>query len=214
MPAERTFTARHVQLTRAALAAVAALMITFSPDHSASVGLPVFGGFVIATALVLVLAAIIAYPAGHRWPAVIIAGISFVLGMTAGIPAIRSDALFFGLVIAWAASTGLVELIHGIRSKGTEGARDATLIGSLGLLLALLLALVPAGFVQESVTPEGGTSTLTSIVIGVGLFGAYAAIIAVFLGIAGLTPGARKAVQTDAEKDAGTDRLADHGGYA
>jgi hypothetical protein len=46
MPAAtRTFTARHVQLTRAALAAVAAVMITFSPDHSASVGLAVFAGF-------------------------------------------------------------------------------------------------------------------------------------------------------------------------
>ncbi|WP_417555893.1 acyl-CoA synthetase [Microbacterium sp.] len=213
MPAERTFTARHVQLTRAALAAVAALMITFSPDHSASVGLPTFGGFVIATALVLVLAAIIVYPAGHRWPAVIIAGISFVLGMTAGIPSIRSDALFFGLVIAWAASTGLVELIHGIRSKGTEGARDATLIGSLGLLLALLLALVPAGFVMDYTTPQGAAS-LTGIIIGVGMFGGYAAIIAVFLGIAGLTPGAKKAAQADAEKEAGTDSLADHGGYA
>lgn len=213
MPAERTFTARHVQLTRAALAAVAALMITFSPDHSASVGLPMFGGFVIATALVLVLAAIIVYPAGHRWPAVIIAGISFVLGMVAGIPSIRSDALFFGLVIAWAASTGLVELVHGIRSKGTEGARDATLIGSLGLLLALLLALVPAGFVQNYTTPQGEAS-LTGIILGVGMFGAYAAIIAVFLGIAGLTPGAKKAAQAAEEKDAGTDRLADHGGYA
>lgn len=213
MPAApRTFTARHVQLTRAALAAVAALMITFSPDHSAAVGLSVFGGFAIATALVLLLAAIIVYPKGHRWPALILAAASFLLGMGGGLPALRSDGLFFGLVIAWAAVTGLVELIAGIRAKGADGARDAMLIGGLGLLLALLLALVPAGFVQESVTPEGGTSTLTSIVIGVGLFGGYAAIVAVFLGIAGLTPGAKRIA--DAESGADPDRLADRGGYA
>lgn len=214
MPAPRTFTARHVQLTRAALAAVAALMITFSTDHSANVGLSVFGGFAIATALVLLLAAIIVLPKERRWPALLLAGLSFLLGMAAGIPSIRSDALFFGLVIAWAATTGLVELIDGIRSKGTEGARDAKLIGSLGLLLALLLALVPAGFVQNYTTPQGEATSLTGIIIGVGMFGAYAAAVAVFLAIAGLTPATKKTVQTHAVNDAGTDRLADHGGHA
>jgi uncharacterized membrane protein HdeD (DUF308 family) len=213
MPAAtRTFTARHVQLTRAVLAAVAAVMITFSPDHSAAVGLSVFAGFALSTGLVQLLAAIIVHPSGHRWPAVIIAAASFIAGMFGGVPALRSEGLFFVLVIAWAAVTGFVELIAGIRSKGTDGARDAMVIGGLGLLLAVLLALVPAGFVQESVLAGGVTSTLTSIIIGVGLFGGYAAIVAVFLGIAGLTPGAKKT--TDAETGTETDRLADRGGYA
>lgn len=211
MPAaSRTFTARHVQLTRAALAAVAALMITFSTDHSANLGLSVFGGFAIATALVLALAAIIVYPAGRRWPALILAGLSFVLGMAGGIPALRSDGLFFGLVIAWAALAGLVELIAGIRQKGTEGARDAMVVGTLGLLLALTLAIVPAGYLYQYTSPQGEALELTGIIIGVGLFGGYAAIVTVFLGIAGLTPGAKKPVKTDA----GTDRLAEHGGHA
>ncbi|HZU93558.1 MAG TPA: acyl-CoA synthetase, partial [Microbacterium sp.] len=48
----RTFTVRNVQLVRALFAAVAAAMITFSPDHSAAIGLSVFSGFAIATALV------------------------------------------------------------------------------------------------------------------------------------------------------------------
>ncbi|MGN7979533.1 acyl-CoA synthetase [Microbacterium sp. 22195] len=213
MPAAtRTFTARNVQLTRAALAAVAAVMITFSPDHSAAVGLAVFAGFALSTGLVQLLAAIIVHPSGHRWPSVIIAAVSFAAGMFGGIPGLRSEGLFFTLVIAWAAATGFVELIAGIRSKGTDGARDAVLVGGLGLLLALLLALVPAGFVQESVLAGGVTSTLTSIIIGVGLFGGYAAIVAVFLGIAGLTPGAKKTA--DAETGTDADRLADHGGHA
>ncbi|MDT0157879.1 acyl-CoA synthetase [Microbacterium sp. ARD32] len=213
MPAApRTFTARHVQLTRAALAAVAAVMITFSPDHSAFIGLSVFGGFAITTGLVLVLAAILVHPAGQRWPAILMGAASLVLGMVGSVPGIRSDGLFFAVVIAWAAVTGLVELIAGVRTRGTAGARDAILIGGLGLLLALLLALVPAGFVQESVTAEGATSTLTSIIIGVGLFGGYAAIVAVFLAIAGLTPAAK--TTTDAGGRDATSSLADHGGHA
>ncbi|WP_223172555.1 hypothetical protein [Microbacterium sp. NIBRBAC000506063] len=65
MPAPAaTFTVRHVQLARAALAAIAALMITFSPDHSAEVGLAVFSGFAIATGLIMFLSAWLAAKAG------------------------------------------------------------------------------------------------------------------------------------------------------
>ncbi|MGF2949590.1 acyl-CoA synthetase [Microbacterium alcoholitolerans] len=210
MPApSRPFTARHVQLSRAALAAVAAIMITFSPDHSAAVGLAVFGGFAIVTAFVLILAAILVYPAGRRWPAVMMGGFTLVLGMAASVPTWRSETLFFVLVIVWAALTGLVELLAGIRYRGTDGARDAMTIGAMGLLLALLLLVVPVNLTQPY-TVEGNDFVLTGIVLGVGMFGAYAAIVAVFLGIAGITPGAKKNI----ESDAGGDRLADHGGYA
>jgi uncharacterized membrane protein HdeD (DUF308 family) len=209
-----TFTARHVQLSRAVLAAVAALMITFSSDHSAVIGLSVFGGFAIATALVLVLAAILVHRGGHRWPALIMAGVSFVLGMTASIPSLRSDTLFFVVVISWAAVTGLVELIAGIRSKGVEGARDAVISGGAALLLALVLLVIPVGFVHEYMTPQGETMALTGIILGVGTFGGYAAIVAVVQGIGGLTPKAKKAVQATADTDAGVDRLADQGGPA
>lgn len=210
MPASsRPFTARHVQLSRAVLAAVAAIMITFSPDHSAAVGLSVFGGFAIVTSFVLILAAIIVYPNGRRWPAVMMGAFTLVFGMAASVPAWRSDTLFFVLVITWAALTGLVELLAGIRFRGTEGARDAVTVGALGLLLALLMAVVPVGLVQQY-TVEGTEMALTGIIVGVGLFGGYAAIVAVFLGIAGFTPSAKKHI----ESDAGGDRLADHGGYA
>lgn len=210
MPApSRPFTARHVQLSRAVMAAVAAIMITFSPDHSAAVGLSVFGGFAIVTSFVLILAAIIVYPNGRRWPAVMLGAFTLVLGMAASVPTWRSDTLFFVLVIIWAALTGLVELIAGIRFRGSDGARDAITVGALGLVLALLMAIVPVGLVQQY-TVEGADLELTGIVVGVGLFGGYAAIVAVFLGIAGFTPGAKNKI----ESDAGGDRLADHGGYA
>lgn len=205
----RPFTARHVQLSRALMAAVAAIMITFSPDHSAAVGLSVFGGFAIVTSLILILAAIIVYPDGQRWPSVMMGAFTLVLGMAASVPTWRSDVLFFVLVIIWAALTGLVELIAGIRSRPAEGSRDAITVGAVGLLLALLLLVVPVNLVQDYAV-EGNAFTLTGIVLGVGLFGGYAAIVAVFLGIAGLTPRAKHEI----ESDAGAQRLADHGGNA
>ena len=55
-PAARTFEVRHVQLARAAFAAIAAVMVTFSPDHSAAVGLAIFSGFAFLNALVLLVA--------------------------------------------------------------------------------------------------------------------------------------------------------------
>ena len=208
----RPFTTRSVQLARALMAAVAALMITFSPDHSAAVGLSVFGGFAIVTSLVLIVGAVVVHRAGQRWPAVLMGAITLVLGMAASIPAWRTDALFFVLVIAWAALTGLVELIWGIRTRGQEGSRDAITVGALGLLLALLLLVIPVGFVQNYAV-EGQAFSLTGIIIGVGLFGGYAAIVAVFLGIAGLAPAPKNAEKTG-ETTAGADRLADHGGEA
>ncbi|MFD5225973.1 acyl-CoA synthetase [Microbacterium sp. NPDC058342] len=208
-PTPRPFTARHVHLSRAVLAAVAAVMITFTPDHSAAVGMAVFGGFGIATGLVLILSAVIVFDEGRRWPMVVMGALSTVLGMAASVPSFRTDTVFFVLVIVWAATTGLVELLAGIRFRGQVGARDAIVTGSLGLLLALVLLLIPAGFVQEYTTPQG-EAALTGIIIGVGLFGGYAAIVAVFQAIAGLTPDATKKV----EADASADHLADHGGHA
>lgn len=204
----RPFTLRTVQLGRALMMAVAAVMITFTPDHSAAIGLTVFGGFAIVTSLVLIVAAIVVHREGQRWPSVLMGAITLVVGMAASVPVWRSDVLFFVLVITWAASTGLVELIWGIRSRGAEGARDAVTVGAMSLLLALLLLIVPVGFVQQYAV-EGHAFSLTGIIIGVGLFGGYAAIVAVFLGIAGLAPAAKPA-----ETTASAGRPADHRGEA
>jgi hypothetical protein len=115
------------------------------------------------------------------------------------------------VVIVWAAATGLVEVIAGIRAKGADGARDAVITGGAGLLLAVLLLVIPAGLVHEYMTPQGETMVLTGIILGVGSFGGYAAIVAVLQGIAGLTPNAKKTVQAQARTDAGVDRLAEGG---
>lgn len=207
----RAITARNVQLLRALFAAAAAVMITFSPDHSAAVGLSVFSGFVLSTSLVLLLAAWLVFPAGQRWSWVVLAILGFAAGMAAGIPAWRTDDLFFGVVIAWSATSGLVELIVGLRARraAEPTARDSLALGAFGLLLAVLLVTVPAGFVQPYAIEGAGEFELTGIILGVGMFGGYAAIVAVFLGIAGLTPQRADAATTASETatvDQGGDR--------
>ncbi len=208
----RAFTMRHVQLLRALFAAVAALMITFSSDHSAPVGLAVFSGFVFVTALVHVLAAWLVLPAGSRWSSVLLAAIGVVAGMVSGIPVWRSDDMFFIVVSSWAIVSGGIELLAGIRSRrgGDVLSRDAITVGALGILLGIVLLLVPAGFVQDYTVAER-SFVLSGIILGVGMFGGYAAIVAVFLGIAGLTPKRMDAVAAVSESNDST-APAEHGG--
>ena len=55
--------------------------------------------------------------------------------------------------------------------------------------LGLVLLLVPTQYALEyTIEDADATFTLTGIIIGVGIFGAYAAIIAVYLAIAGFSP--------------------------
>ena len=209
----RAFTMRHVQLLRALFAAIAALMITFSSDHSAAVGLSVFSGVVFVSALAHVLAAWLVLPAGSRWSSILLAAVGVVAGMASGIPAWRSDDLFFIVVSGWALISGGIELLAGIRARRTGDllARDAITVGALGILLAVVLLLIPAGFLQEYSIEKAGTFLLSGIILGVGMFGGYAAIVAVFLGIAGLTPKRvdADAVASDPDHSAAS---AEHGG--
>ncbi len=186
----RAFTVRNVQLLRALFAATAALMITFSSDHSAAVGLSVFSGFALVSGFVLLLSVWLVFPAGSRWPAVVLGILGVVAGMASGIPPWRSEDLFFVLVSAWALVSGAVELLAGLRARrtGDPTARDAMLVGSFGILLGVLLLAIPAGFTHQYTIDEAGTFQLTGIILGVGMLGGYAALVAVFLGIAGLTP--------------------------
>lgn len=208
----RTFAVRHVQLARAAFAAIAAIMITFSSDHSALVGSAVFSGFAIATGLVLLLSVWLVYPAGRRWPAAALGGVTVVAGMASGLYPLRTVAGYFTIVIAWALISGVIELIAGWRglagrrtrreiAPGVADARpaaavgprsesrDAAVIGAITALLGIALLFVqPAYALDYTIEEASATFTLTGIIIGVGLFGGYAAIVAVYLGIAGFSP--------------------------
>jgi len=210
----RTFDVRHLQLARAAFAAIAAAMITFSTDHSAAVGSAVFSGFAIATAFVHLLAVWLVYPVGRRWPSVALGAVTLVAGMASGLFPLRTATGFFVIVIAWALASGVIELVAGWRGLSTRTerreivpgvadarpiapvgprseSRDAVVVGALTILLGIgLLCVQPAYALTYRVEQAGLTGTLTGVIIGVGLFGGYAAIVAVYLGIAGFSPRA------------------------
>ena len=198
-PAARTLEVRHLQLIRALLAAVAAIMITFSADHGAGYGLSVFSGYAVTLGLVLLLGAWMVYRKGARAAILSIGVLSLVAGMVTGVPVYRSIGMFFIVVIAWALLTGLIEGISGLRGMRRAGAagdrvarsdaRDGLVVGAITVLLGLGLLLVPAQYTLNYAIAEAHRSfTLTGIAIAVGIFGGYAAVIAVYLGIAGLSP--------------------------
>lgn len=187
----RTFDVRHLQLARAFFAAVAAAMVTFSSDHSASVGLAVFSGFTLATALVFALSAWLVFPRGARATVIVLAVVSAVAGMAASVPSWRETGTFFAIVIAWAFVSGLVEVIAAFRDRRaarTAAPRDGLLIGILTLVLGVGLLVTNPQFALGYAIEGAGSFTLTGIVIAVGLFGGYAAVVAVFLAIAGFSP--------------------------
>lgn len=187
----RAFDVRHLQLARAAFAALAAVMVTFSSDHSAALGLAVFSGFALATGLVFALSAWLVFPRDERMVPVLLASVSIIAGLVSSVGAWRTTGVFFAVVVAWALVSGLIELLGALRDRKagrTAGARDGVLIGILGLVLAAVLLLTPMQYALDYDITGAGSFTLTGITIAVGLFGGYAAVVAVFLAIAGFSP--------------------------
>lgn len=187
----RAFDVRHVQLARALFAALAAVMVTFSSDHSAPLGLGVFSGFALATGLVFALSVWLVYPRGQRLTPSLLAVVSIVAGMVGSVGSWRTTGVFFGVVIAWALLSGAIELVGALRQRktaGVAGARDGVLIGILSLVLGVVLMLPIQQYALDYSIAGAGSFTLTGITIAVGLFGGYTAVVAVFLAIAGFSP--------------------------
>ena len=211
MPARTPFapSTRHVQLLRALLAAFAALMVTFSPDHSASVGLSVFSDWAIATGVVLGLGAWMVTPAGQRTMPTLLALAYVLAGMAAGVTGARGAALYFAVIPIWAVIAGAMETGIGVsqRRRGDRVvARDTLTVGVLTLVIGAATLLVPSGYALDYFIEDAGrTFTLTGEIIAVGLFGGYAAIVAVFLAIAGLSPASSELAPTTAASTSGPD---------
>lgn len=189
-----------MQLLRAVFAAIAAAMVTFTADHSAQLGLAAFSGFAIATALVLFLASWLTYPSGSRAPVVWQAIVMLIAGMAGGVGGLRTPELFFSVIISWALITGFIEAIVAFKTPRprTPDARDALTVGVFTMLFGL--ALIGAIFLEPQVYSTAGQDfVLTNIGVGVGLFGAYAAILAVFLAIAGFSPRTPTLLSSDVD---------------
>jgi hypothetical protein len=115
--------------------------------------------------------------------------VSAVLGVVALVTSGGAVAYFLFLLGAWAVFTGALELYVGIRSRRRSAglARDWIFAGGLTVLFAIATLLVPASFSDHFVGPDGVARDLTAAIMVVGLFGAYTAILAVYLVIAGLS---------------------------
>ncbi|MBC7519247.1 MAG: hypothetical protein H7248_10305 [Microbacteriaceae bacterium] len=169
---------------------LAGLVVTFSADHSASFGLQVFGGFALLNGLtVTVLAYRRLILIGAARAFLIASGVISVLSGGCALMLQRDgvSALFLVLTV-WAALTGALELYAGMRCRGRHVASgDLMTVGALTALAAIIFVLIPPEFSQQFVGPDHVKRVLDAAVVAVGLFGAYAIILAVFLTVAGLS---------------------------
>jgi len=162
-------------VTRGALAIIPSVVITFSQDHSAALGLAVFGWWALVAGVVVgALSARLVADRTARWTfvanGVVTAAAGLVALQLAATPS-AGVAVFTYMVAVWAAVTGILELFAGIRARGrVAAARDWLAVGGLTAVLALAFVLLPL----DPVT-------------AVGLFGAYLVVAGVLLVIGGLS---------------------------
>jgi len=168
--------ARHwpIPLSRAIVAGVAAVAVTFSPDHSSGFGLFVFSGFGLATGLASVLASL-RTGSGRSFTGLRVTqgALSAAFGAISLIAAIggAGAAWLVGIVALWCVATGVTELVAGLRQEGRgQMSRDHVVV-------AVFTFLLGAAYLIGRNDP----------VFLVGAFGAYAAIVAVYLVIAALS---------------------------
>lgn len=173
-------------VARAAVAIAVAIFITFSADHSATLGYRMFAIFAIVSGLVVLAIALRSPDSAGRRPWFAAQGI---VGVVAGaLAAFSTDAgvpfLLF-LVSGWAAITGCIELVTGLRARGRVAqAKDWIFAGALTAAFAIVVLLIPAGYREAYIGPDEVERFLTASVILVGGLGAYCAILGVFIAIA------------------------------
>ena len=160
-----------VPVVRGILALIAAAVITFSPNHSPAFGLAVFGAWAVVSGLVT--GALGLRTVSDRVIRTLFA-VSATTTVVAGLLALTLPAslsLLTSLIGVWAAITGALELLGGLRARRrTPVARDWITAGAFTAVLALVFLLVPV----DAVT-------------AVGLLGAYLVLLGVLLVIGGFS---------------------------
>jgi uncharacterized membrane protein HdeD (DUF308 family) len=163
---------RIVTAARAVAAAVLAVVITFSQDHSPTFGLLVFGVFQIVQGAVVGLGLrAVARSGAGRLILLARAAIGVLLGTAAlALPYAGLGTLVL-LVTAGSLVLGVLEVLSGLRREDSgPWSRDAVAVGGLTAVVGLLLSVLP---------PDA--------VFLVGLLGAWGAVVAVYLGIAAVS---------------------------
>jgi uncharacterized membrane protein HdeD (DUF308 family) len=194
-------TSWYAIVARSIPAIILAIVVTFSADHSVPFGMLTLGLFTAATGAIIITFVLRAGAQGIERGIGITQGlIAAVLGVTALAVGGSSLSLFILLISFFAALTGFLELYLGLRGRNKSPvSRDHVFVGALTVLLAVVVLVIPADFVQPFTGPDGVARELTASIIIVGALGAYWAILGVYLVIAGLSlrwaPSAVKKVE-------------------
>ncbi|MDO9395287.1 MAG: hypothetical protein Q7T71_01935 [Herbiconiux sp.] len=160
-----------VPVARAVPFVVTALIITFVSNHSAQVGLLAYGVFAIVSGLIVAVLSWRTITARTDRVLFLVQGIASVAFGGLAL-AVNGGGLGFFLFVATANSAigGFLELYAGLRSTKNPASRDWAITGALTVVFALVLIFFP-----------------TDPVFAVGMLGAYAAIVGLFLVIGGLS---------------------------
>jgi uncharacterized membrane protein HdeD (DUF308 family) len=176
-------------LARVVPAAIVALGITFSSDHSPLVGYVSLGGFLLVSGAIVLAGALRLILPGVPRTLSIAQGVVMVVGGILSLVFTGPNvALLLFLTSALLGASGIIELIAGLVSRGSNpAARDWIFVGALSAAFAIAFLFIPSDFYQQVVLEGEARPALTASVILVGAIGAYAAVVAVFLAIAGLS---------------------------
>lgn len=178
-----------VPALRAIVALIVGFAITFTSAHSATFGLVAFGLFAVVEGAI-VGAGALGDRAERRSR-----GLFLVQGVLTAIAGVAALVLpdggvhyFVWVVSAWAVVTGALELVSGIRARGrVAAARDWMILGGLTLILAIAFLIVPPDYTLTLGGIEQIKGELTASVVLVGMFGAWAIVAGVLLGIAAVS---------------------------
>ncbi|MEO7124153.1 MAG: DUF308 domain-containing protein [Lacisediminihabitans sp.] len=178
-----------VAVVRAIPAAILGLVITFAADHSAGLGLLSFGVFAVVSGILLSLMSWRRLAdSGARSFLVAQGAITTAAGILALVFHGGSISVFFLIVTAFALITGFFEIYSGMHTRHRFVASNDWLVGgAITVVAGIALLLVPPGLHQSVRTAEGTTGILDASIVAVGILGAYGAILAIYLLIAGFS---------------------------
>jgi uncharacterized membrane protein HdeD (DUF308 family) len=178
-----------VPALRAIVALVVGFAITFTPAHSAAFGLVAFGLFAVVEGAVIASGAFGDRAERRSRGLFVLQGaLTVVAGVAALVLPEGGVHYFVWVVSAWAIVTGALELVSGIRARGrAAAARDWMILGGLTLILAIAFLVVPPDYTQTLGGIEQVSGELTASVVLVGMFGAWAIVAGVLLGIAAVS---------------------------
>jgi uncharacterized membrane protein HdeD (DUF308 family) len=189
-----------VPALRAAAALIVGFAITFTPAHSAIFGLVAFGIYAVVAGAILLAGSLSSRGDQPSRGLFLAQGVVALLAGVAALVLPEGGVHYFVFVVSsWAIVTGALELVSGIRARmRLTVARDWMILGGLTLILAIGFLIVPPDYSQTLGGIEQVKGQLTASVVLVGMFGAWAVVAGVLLGISAVSArGARSAPPID-----------------